>query len=93
MAKKRVLVLCAYLRCDRAQGLFREFLQPMSALHVAAFVGHDKYDVRLHYEMYHGPFCSANAGQYDIVLSGDEACVVLYQSEAAGVFRAPRTLP
>lgn len=32
-------------------------------------------------------------GRNDIVLSGDEACVVLYQSEAAGVFRAPRTLP
>lgn len=67
MAKQRVLVLCAYLRCDRAQGLFRELLQPMSALHVAAFVGHDKYEVRLHHEMYHGPFCPANAGQYDIV--------------------------
>jgi hypothetical protein len=32
-------------------------------------------------------------GRNDIVLSGDEACVVMFQSETAGVFRAPRTLP
>jgi hypothetical protein len=67
MAKKRVLVLCAYLRRDRAQGAFREFLQPMSASHVAAVVGYDKHEVRPHYEMYRGPFCSVNAGQYEVV--------------------------
>ena len=56
IVKKRALVLCAYLRCDRAHGHFRDFLQPMSALHVAAFIDRTKFEVRLHYEMYHGPF-------------------------------------
>ena len=32
-------------------------------------------------------------GRNDIVLIGDGTCVVMYQSETAGVFRAPRTLP
>ncbi len=67
MARKKVLVLCAYMRCDRAEGAFREFLQPMSTLHVAAFIDRGKYDIRLHHEMYQGEFRLADAGQYDVV--------------------------
>jgi hypothetical protein len=47
MAEKNVLVLCAYRRCDRVDGVFREFLQGMSALHVAAFIDRGWYGVRL----------------------------------------------
>ena len=32
-------------------------------------------------------------GRNDVVLSGDGSCVVMYQSETAGVFGAPRNLP
>ena len=67
VTKGKVLIVCAHLRCDRAEGVFREFLQPMSALHVAAFIDRSKYDVRLHYEMYHGLFDPSGAGAYDIV--------------------------
>jgi len=65
--RRKVLIVCAHLRCDRAEGVFREFLQPMSPLHVAAFIDRAKYDVRLHYETYHGPFDRSEAGAYDIV--------------------------
>jgi radical SAM superfamily enzyme YgiQ (UPF0313 family) len=91
IARKRVLIVCAYLRCDRAEGVFREFLQPMSPLHVAAFIDRGRYDIRLHYEMYHGRFDTNEAASYDIVfLTGlqkdfDRMRQLAYHFRRAGV--------
>ncbi len=71
--RPRVLIVCAYLRRDRTKAADRDFLQPLAGVHIGSCIDHDRYDVSLHHEMWHGP-CDTAAivpGHYAIVfLSG-----------------------
>jgi radical SAM superfamily enzyme YgiQ (UPF0313 family) len=51
-----ILVLCAHLHEDRAAKQDRDWLQPMSGLHIASLIDRRKYAVKLYHEMWHGPY-------------------------------------
>ncbi len=69
----RVLIVCAHVRRDRSKRRSRDFLQPISGLHIAAQIPRG-YDIRLHHEDWLGPYDTASPERFDLVfVSGLQA--------------------
>ncbi len=64
-----VLIICTHLRRDRSKAVDRDFLQPLAGVHVGSCIDHDRYEVELYHEMWHGPFDTASIlpGRYTLV--------------------------
>lgn len=69
--KKKIIIICSHLSWDRLYRRDTDFMQPMVGLHIASLINREKYHVKLHHEMYHGPYNTRETGDYHLVfLSG-----------------------
>lgn len=88
--RRRALVICTHLRPSRDKRRSNYFMQPITGLHVGSLIDHQKFDVCLHHEDWHGPFDTTNCAGYDLVfLSGlqpdfDRMRQLSYYFRAAG---------
>lgn len=62
-----VLVICAHLHGDRSLKRDRSPLQPSAGLQIASLIDPDRYRVRIHHEMWHGPLSPDELPEADIV--------------------------
>lgn len=66
--KRQALVVCAHLRPGRTKGCSRNYMQPLSGLHIASLIDRRNFDVQLYHEDWHGPYDTSNRDAYDLVI-------------------------
>ncbi len=72
--QEKTLVICAHLRQGRTKRRSRQFMQPLSGLHIASIAKGAGCDVDLYHEDWHGPYDTAGSTAYDLVfLTGLQA--------------------
>jgi hypothetical protein len=69
--RQKILIVVAHLHEDREQKTDRDPLQPMIGVHVASLLDRERYQVKLHNEMWHGAYPT------DAIAPGDYALVFL----------------
>ncbi len=71
---EKVLVVCTHLRQGRTKRRSRNFMQPLSGLHIASIAKAAGCRVTLYHEDWHGPYDMATIADYDLVfLTGLQA--------------------
>lgn len=66
-ARPRVLIICAHFHGDRSLKRDRSLLQPSSSLQIGSLIDPDRYDIRIHHEMWHGSLTPELLPRADIV--------------------------
>ena len=73
-ARLKALVICAHLRPSRTKKRSKQFMQPLSGLHIASIAQGAGCLVDLHHEDWHGPYDTSARPRYDLVfLTGLQA--------------------
>lgn len=65
--RRRALVVCAHLRRDRSKRASRDFLQPITGLHIGSLIDPERFDVELYHEDWHGPYDTSRPARFDLV--------------------------
>jgi radical SAM superfamily enzyme YgiQ (UPF0313 family) len=67
--KHKILLICTYFNFERTKRRKQTFLQSMVGSHIYSLIDHQKYDMKLHHENWHGPYnIDASAEAFDIVI-------------------------